>query len=243
MPLKYLPEVFELYGTTYYLTIGVVGLPEASAIMEGDPKAWYEGSRKQYVRMALWMKTVVRYIARFARKASIETGIPFNVEEVPAETASHKLAEKDTRMFPELQELFPNPKNPIYSNSIAPYYSPMELYERVEVEEIVQPEFTGGVMMHIFLGEEPNPEALAKLTKKLTEHTRLVYWSYTPAITVCPRCGWNTVGAYRECPRCGSETEIWSRIIGYYRPLKNWNPARRREFWHRHHYKSLASTT
>jgi len=237
MPLEYLPEVFKLTGTPYFLTVGVLGLPEAAALMEGDPKAWAEGGRDQRLRMARWMREVVRHIVGRAREWSKKTGIPFNVEEVPGESAAAKLARKDARLYPELLEYLPDREEPIYSTSVAPYYAPLELWERVEVEEMVQPEFTGGVMMHIFLGEEPNPEALAKLTRRLTEHTRLVYWSYTPAISVCPRCGWNGVGLYTSCPRCGAETEIWSRIIGYYRPLKNWNPARRREFWHRHHYR------
>jgi len=236
MPLKYLPEVFELYGTTYYLTIGVVGLPEAAAIFHRDPEAWHKVERRHRARLAKWMRDVVRYIADAARKWTLETGIPFNVEEVPAESAAAKLAEKDVRMCRGIEEYLPDPSNPIYSNSIVPYYADYELHHRIEIEEVVQPEFTGGVMMHIFLGEEPHPEGLLKFTRYLTENTRLVYWSYTPAISVCPKCGWNSVGIQKICPRCRSTTEVWSRIVGYYRPLKNWNPARKREFWKRKHY-------
>ncbi|MEM4582966.1 MAG: anaerobic ribonucleoside-triphosphate reductase, partial [Desulfurococcaceae archaeon] len=102
----------------------------------------------------------------------------------------------------------------------------------------VQKYFTGGVMMHIFLGEEAEPEALASLTKKLMD-TELVYWSYTPAITHCNNCEKTYTGIYQACPSCGSNNvDIWSRIIGYYRPLRNWNPQRRREFWTRRHYIS-----
>jgi ribonucleoside-triphosphate reductase len=69
--------------------------------------------------------------------------------------------------------------------------------------------------------------------------TELVYWSYTPAVTVCNDCNYSTTGLHTHCPRCGSENvEIWSRIIGYYRPLKNWNPFRKKEFWTRRHYSS-----
>ncbi len=240
MPLEYVPEVFQLTGTPYFLTVGVIGLPEAAALMEGDPHAWTEGSRSQWLRMAEWMRRLVERIVAETRRWSMETGVPFNVEEVPGESAAAKLASRDARTHPEVLDYLPDKEEPIYSTSVAPYYAPMQLWERVEVEERVQPVFTGGVMMHIFLGEEPDPEALAKLTRRLTENTSLVYWSYTPAVTVCPRCGWSGVGAHHECPRCGNtDLEIWSRIIGYYRPLKNWNPARRREFWHRHHYKAL----
>lgn len=167
-----------------------------------------------------------------------ESGIPWNVEEVPGESAAAKLAIKDLREFPELRDYLDDPENPIYSTSIAPYYGPIELADRIRIEEEVQGASTGGVMMHIFLGEEPDPEALAKLTKRLLR-TKLVYWSYTPAVTVCNACGRSSTGLHTACPHCGSEdVEVWSRIIGYYRPLKNWNPYRKREFWSRRHYSS-----
>lgn len=238
MPLMYVPEVFSLRDGPYFNTIGVLGLPEAAALMARDPTLWFEGSRSARIKAAYWMRDVVQHIVRIARQWSTEVGTAFNVEEVPGESAAAKLAAKDARIYPELVEYLPEgEEGPVYSTSVAPYYGELSLWERVEVEEIVQKHFTGGVMMHIFLGEEPDPEALASLTKKLTYNSELVYWSYTPALTVCPHCGWRSVGMVITCPRCGSETEVWSRIIGYYRPLKNWNPARRREFWTRKHYR------
>ncbi|NPA05019.1 MAG: anaerobic ribonucleoside triphosphate reductase [Crenarchaeota archaeon] len=235
MPLEYVPEVFQVTGTPYFLTVGVLGLPEAAALMTGDPQAWYS-SRKTRLEMAAWMRRIVEMVVVETRRWSRETGIPFNVEEVPGESAAAKLASRDAKRYPEVLEYLPDKEYPIYSTSIAPYYAPLELWERVEIEETVQPVFTGGVIMHIFLGEQPDPEALASLTRKLTANTRLIYWSYTPAITVCPNCGYNTVGIIETCPKCGHETEIWSRIIGYYRPLKRWHPARAREFHYRYHY-------
>ncbi len=238
MPLMYVPEVFSLRDGPYFNTIGVLGLPEAAALMARDPTLWFEGSRSARLKAAYWMRDVVQHIVKIARQWSTEVGTAFNVEEVPGESAAAKLAAKDARIYPELVEYLPEgEEGPVYSTSVAPYYGELSLWERVEVEEIVQKHFTGGVMMHIFLGEEPDPEALASLTKKLTHNSELVYWSYTPALTVCPHCGWRSVGMITTCPRCGSETEIWSRIIGYYRPLKNWNPARRKEFWTRKHYR------
>ncbi len=238
MPLMYVPEVFSLRDGPYFNTIGVLGLPEAAALMARDPTLWFEGSRSARLKAAYWMRDVVQHIVQIARKWSTEVGTAFNVEEVPGESAAAKLAAKDARIYPELVEYLPEgEEGPVYSTSVAPYYGELSLWERVEVEEVVQKHFTGGVMMHIFLGEEPDPEALASLTKKLTYNSELVYWSYTPALTVCPHCGWRSVGMITTCPRCGSETEVWSRIIGYYRPLKNWNPARRREFWTRKHYR------
>ncbi|MEM1695483.1 MAG: anaerobic ribonucleoside triphosphate reductase [Desulfurococcaceae archaeon] len=232
MILEYMPE----FPAFHFNTIGLIGLPEASAVLMGEPKLWLDGARKDWLRAAELMKRIVEYATETARKWMLEEGVPWNVEEVPGESASPKLALLDLKKHPELAEYMPDPENPVYSTSIAPYYSPMELPDRVEVEQRVQKYFTGGVMMHIFLGEEPEPEALASLTKKLID-TELIYWSYTPAITHCNNCEKTTTGQYTKCPSCGSENiDVWSRIIGYYRPLRNWNPQRRREYWTRKHY-------
>ncbi len=224
------------FPRSHFNTIGLLGLPEAAAIYLQEPRLWVEGSRRDWMRATTVMKRIVEYAVEYARKLMVETGDPWNVEEVPGESAAAKLALKDVREYPEVVEYLGDPDNPIYSTSIAPYYGSLELPDRIEIESRIQKLFTGGVMMHIFLGEEPDPEALAKLTKRLMQ-TDLVYWSYTPAITVCRKCGRSFTGLYRVCPGCGSEdVDIWSRIIGYYRPLRNWNPYRRREFWTRKHY-------
>ncbi|MDV3103759.1 anaerobic ribonucleoside triphosphate reductase [Thermococcus waiotapuensis] len=226
----------EEFPRSHFNTIGILGLPEAAAVYLNEPKLWEEGTKKDWIKAAELMKEMVEFATAKAREWMRETGTPWNVEEVPGESAAAKLAVKDLREFPELRDYLGDPENPIYSTSIAPYYGSIDLADRIRVEEKVQRSFTGGVMMHIFLGEEPDLEALARLTKRLMK-TELVYWSYTPAITVCNSCNYSTTGLYTHCPRCGSENvEIWSRIIGYYRPLKNWNPFRKREFWTRRHY-------
>jgi len=176
-----------------------------------------------------------KLIVRAVREWSISDYAPYNVEEVPGESAAARLAQADAEHYPEVLDYLPDPTSPIYSTSIVPYYADVGMSERVHLEAKVQKYFTGGVMLHLFLNEEPDPEALAKLTRRLSG-TKLIYWSYTPALTICRNCGYRSVGAAWVCPRCGSETEVWSRIVGYYRPVKNWNPARRREFRQRVHY-------
>ena len=230
---EYLPE----FPANHFNTIGLLGLPEAAAIYLQRPELWYEGNRKEWLEATDLMKKMVDFSVETARQWMKETSIPWNVEEVPGESAAPKLAYKDLKDYPNLKPYLPRETDPIYSTSIAPYYGSISLAERIEIEARVQRSFTGGVMMHIFLGEEPQPEALASLTKRLIQ-TDLVYWSYTPAITVCKSCGSSFTGIYTTCPRCGSDkVEIWSRIIGYYRPIKNWNPSRQKEFRTREHYE------
>ncbi|MCX8198594.1 MAG: hypothetical protein N3E36_01000 [Sulfolobales archaeon] len=243
--LKDYPTIYSMvseylweFPSSHFNTIGLIGLPEAAAIIMGDPKLWIEGSRGEHLRAAEWMKRVVEYIVKTARDWMAETGVPWNVEEVPGESAAAKLANRDASRYPEILNYIPDPSNPIYSTSIAPYYAEISVAEKIEIESIVQKHFTGGVMMHIFLSEESDPDALASLTKRLI-NTDVIYWSYTPALTICRKCSKSTVGAYSSCPKCGSsEVDIWSRIVGYYRPLRNWNPYRRREFYKRKHYSS-----
>jgi ribonucleoside-triphosphate reductase len=232
MILEYMPE----FPLSHFNTIGLIGLPETAAILMGEPKLWLNGSRRDWLRAAELMRKIVEYTTKTAREWMIKEGVPWNVEEVPGESASPKLALLDLKKFSELREYLPDPENPVYATSITPYYADIELPDRIEIEQRVQKYFTGGVMMHIFLGEEPEPEALADLTKKLMQ-TELIYWSYTPAITHCNTCEKTFTGLYTKCPVCGSENiDVWSRIIGYYRPLRNWNPQRRKEFWSRQHY-------
>jgi len=232
MILEYMPE----FPLSHFNTIGLIGLPETAAILMGEPKLWLNGSRRDWLRAAELMRKIVEYTTKTAREWMIKEGVPWNVEEVPGESASPKLALLDLKRFSELREYLPDPENPVYATSITPYYADIELPDRIEIEQRVQKYFTGGVMMHIFLGEEPEPEALADLTKKLMQ-TELIYWSYTPAITHCNTCEKTFTGLYTKCPVCGSENiDVWSRIIGYYRPLRNWNPQRRKEFWSRQHY-------
>ena len=232
MILEYMPE----FPLSHFNTIGLIGLPETAAILMGEPKLWLNGSRRDWLRAAELMRKIVEYTTKTAREWMIKEGVPWNVEEVPGESASPKLALLDLKRFSELGEYLPDPENPVYATSITPYYADIELPDRIEIEQRVQKYFTGGVMMHIFLGEEPEPEALADLTKKLMQ-TELIYWSYTPAITHCNTCEKTFTGLYTKCPVCSSENiDVWSRIIGYYRPLRNWNPQRRKEFWSRQHY-------
>jgi len=224
------------FPSSHFNTIGIIGLPEAAAIYMNNPELWFEGSRKDWLEAAKLMRDMVRFAVKYAREWMKMDGTPWNVEEVPGESAAAKLAIADAKKYPEVLNYLNDPENPIYSTSVAPYYGALELSDRIRIESMVQPEFTGGVMMHIFLGEQPEPDALAALTKKILK-TKIVYWSFTPAITVCNHCKKSYTGLYTQCPSCGStDVEMWSRIIGYYRPLRNWNPYRKKEFWTRAHY-------
>ncbi len=213
----------------HYNTIGVLGLPEFAANFLGDPKLWEEASRRDLRDAIDAMVKVLRHIKEVIAEFEEEDGYLYNVEEVPAEAAAHKLAAKDAARFPDMY-IPGRESTPFYSNSIVPYYAQIPLMERVYWEAQVQPEFTGGVMCHIFLGHKLEPDEIKKLVYNVCTQTKLVYFSITPVISVCPTCGYREVGVLETCPKCKSTVDVWARVVGYYRPLSSWYAPRREEF-------------
>ncbi len=228
----------------HYNTIGVLGLPEFAANFIGDPQLWIELNRSSIRDAINVMKEALEYMHKKVREFEAEDHVMYNIEEVPGEGASYRLALLDYRMYRKFVELgeFFIPivgGEPFYSNSIIPYYADLPLPKRIELEAQVQHLFTGGVMMHMHMYEAMDPEALMKMVYNISKSYKIVYFSITPAITVCIKCGWSSPGIFSECPKCGSEeVDWWSRIVGYYRPIKNWNPGKKAEFASRIGYGS-----
>jgi len=231
----------------HFSTIGVIGLPEAVANLMNNEKLWIDSSKNERKEATILMKRIIQEIRKICQEYEAEDGYLYNVEEVPGESAAYRLALSDLKLIKreKMRAFIPMLDDvPFYSNSIVPYYADIPLSERISLESEVQKEFTGGVMMHIFLAEMPDERALKRTIYNIVTKTKIVYFSITPALIFCNKCGWEGVGVYGSCPKCGSEKiEIWSRIVGYYRPIKNWNIGRRHEFRSRIHYSFSTSTT
>ena len=227
----------------HYNTVGVIGLPEAAANFLRDPKLWFKGSERDFKEALSFERRAVAYIRERVEEFEEEDGYLYNVEEIPGESTSYRLAMLDAVAFKEdLKEgllALPGDETRFYSNSIVPYYADVPIYRRALWEGEVQREFTGGVMMHLFLSEMPDPSALKKLIRRIAENTKVVYFSITPAISVCRKCGWSAIGVYDECPKCHGPVDVWSRIVGYYRPVRTWNPGKQAEFKARVLYGAL----
>ena len=222
----------------HYNTIGLVGLPEMASNFMRDPDLWRECERRSVDGAVSIMRRVVRTTRKMAEEFEEEDGCLYNVEEVPAESTAYRLATKDLKTLGEDAFIPMDGGTPYYSNSIVPYYADVPLTDRIRWEAEVQPEFTGGVMMHILLNESPDPDALKNLVRNIAKNTKVVYFSITPTIAICRKCGWNGVGLYSKCPKCGGDVDLWSRIVGYYRPVRNWNVGKKAEFKQRVHYNS-----
>ena len=242
MPLT---KVYLGHFKHHFNTIGIIGLPEAAANFMRDPSVWSEGSYKDMQRAVDIEKKMVSYIRKKAEELEKKDGYLYNVEEIPGESTGYRLAKLDMEFFRDEYKagelLVPSDGTaPFYSNSVVPYYADVPIFRRAIWEGEVQQEFTGGVMMHLFLAEQPDPKALRNLVQRIVVNTKVVYFSITPTITVCKKCGHSVTGYLHSCPKCGSESvDHWSRIVGYYRPVSNWNVGKKAEFKLRVQYRSL----
>ena len=225
----------------HFNTFGLIGLPEAAANFLRDPKVWLEGSARSVREAVEVERRMVQLVREFAEECEEVDGFLYNVEEVPGESTGYKLALADRQLFKGREDvLIPSDGSaPFYSNSVVPYYADAPIYQRAVWEGEVQQEFTGGVMMHLFLSEQPDPKALKSLVRRIAVNTKVVYFSITPTISVCRECGWRAVGTHWQCPKCGSAADVWRRIVGYYRPVRQWNPGKRAEFALRKQYASI----
>ena len=245
LDLKLMPitEVYLGHLRNHYNTIGLIGLPEATANILGEPNMWSEVNLNLIREGVNLSKKIVKHVVARTMEFEEEDGYMYNVEETPAESAAYRLALRDANLFMDLMRkrriLIPSEGGrPFYSNSIVPYYTNLPITLRAKLEGSVQKEFTGGVMMHLFLYEVPEVDALKKLIYRLVTQTDISYFSITPAISVCRKCGYSITGIHTKCPRCGKDMDIWSRIVGYYRPLRSWHEGRKYEFKTRIHYGS-----
>lgn len=237
--LRSVKERFGKYWANHFSTIGVVGGNEACLNLLGKSIASKEGRE-------LMIKTL-NFLRDFIIEAQKETGNLYNLEATPAEGASYRLAKIDKEKYPDI--IVANEKE--YRQGSAPYYTnstmlPVnytdDLWEMLEHQEPLQELYTGGTVSHIFLSEDtPDPDGCAAIIKKICRNFRIPYISLTPTYSVCPDHGY-IPGEHYNCPKCGRETEVYSRIVGYYRPVKQWNIGKQTEFRDRKLYKVGAAS-
>ena len=172
-----------------------------------------------------------------------ETGSIFNLEATPAEGASYRLARTDRAQYPDIrtfnQEFYSNgggKVEPYYTNSTQlPVGYTTDIFEALNLQDSLQSKYTGGTVMHIFLGEEePSASATKNLIRKVAQNYSLPYYTITPTFSVCPDHGYFS-GEHKLCPSCKTEgkmtqCEIYSRVVGYLRPVNQWNRGKQQEF-------------
>ncbi len=227
------------YWRNHFSTIGIVGLNEAILNLFGVNIGSLEG-----------LDFAIRVLA-FMRNKLIdfqkETEIMFNLEATPAEGTSYRLARIDKKKHPDI--IVANEKNvatgaaPFYTNSSQlPVDYEVDLFEALEHQDKLQTLYTGGTVFHIFLGERLHSwKAAAELIRKVSWGSRLPYFTLTPTFSICPTHGYMT-GEHKQCPTCGDRCEVYSRVVGYLRPVDQWNDGKQAEFAIRHTFEKSAVT-
>ena len=166
----------------------------------------------------------------------------YNLEATPAESTSYRLAKHDKEKYPDIITATSPDNTPYYTNSShLPVSYTEDVFSALDVQDRFQPLYTSGTVFHTFLGERmPSWQATAKLVRTIANNYKLPYFTLSPTYSICPEHGY-IVGEQYTCPHCGKETEVYSRITGYYRPLKNWNAGKTQEFKERKEYDALNS--
>jgi ribonucleoside-triphosphate reductase len=226
--LKHVKEGYGKYWKNHFSTIGIVGLNEAIINLLGQNIASRDGQA-----FAVKMLTFMRNrLADFQE----ETGSIYNLEATPAEGTSYRLARLDTRRYKDIlvanqKQVIANHAEPFYTNSSQlPVDFAGDLFEALEHQESLQTLYTGGTVFHIFLGERLNSwKSAAELIKKVAWNSRLPYFTLTPTFSVCSTHGYIS-GEHKQCPTCGANCEVYSRVVGYLRPVDQWNDGKQAEF-------------
>jgi ribonucleoside-triphosphate reductase len=226
--LRNIKERFGEYWKNHFSTIGLVGMNEACLNLLHKNIATPEG--QAFAKKVLdFMRTT---LIQFQR----ETGNNYNLESTPAEGTSYRLARVDREKFPEM--IFANDEavklhkaEPFYTNSTQlPVNQTDDIFEALDLQDEIQSKYTGGTVFHIFAGEKiENPLALKGLMKKICTGYHLPYITFTPTFSVCPSHGY-LKGEVEACPVCQDACEVYSRVVGYLRPVKQWNKGKQEEF-------------
>jgi ribonucleoside-triphosphate reductase len=229
-------KTFGEYWKNHFSTIGLIGMNDALLNFMGKSIGETEGKR--------FAEKVMDHMRNKMADFQEETGNIFNLEATPAEGASYRLARIDRAKFPDIrifnQEVYSNNGNrgiePYYTNSTQlPVGFTNDIFEALDLQDSLQSKYTGGTVLHIFLGEEePSPTATKKLVRKVAENYSLPYYTITPTFSVCPEHGYIS-GKHTTCPTClaenkNTECEVYSRVVGYLRPVSQWNKGKQQEF-------------
>ncbi len=228
--LRDIKSRFGVYWKNHFSTIGLIGMNEACVNLFGKGIETEEGQNFALAVMDFMRDKIKEY--------QVQTGHNYNLEATPAEGTSYRLAKLDKKNTPMIK--CANEKQ--YEKGAAPYYSnsthlPVnytdDIFELLDLQDELQTKYTGGTVVHIFAGERlHNNETLKNLVKKICKNYRLPYFTFSPTFSVCENHGY-IKGEHFTCPDCGSECEVYSRIVGYIRPVQQWNKGKKSEFENR----------
>ena len=217
---------------TFFSTIGIVGFNEA-----GLNACWLQAGMESKETRDFAVKTLNHMLQRLPMYQEKYKAM-YNLEATPAESTCYRLAKHDKELYPDIKAA-PSKFDdaPYYTNSThMPVNYSGDLFQSLTLQDPLQTLYTSGTVFHAFLGQKlPDWKSAANIVRKVCENFKLPYFTLSPVYSICPKHGYIN-GEVWTCPECGMETEVNSRITGYYRPVKNWNAGKSHEFKERTPY-------
>ncbi len=232
--LRTIKQAFGEYWKNHFSTIGLIGMNEACLNLLGENIASKRGLE--------FTKKVMDFMRSKLQEFQDETGNIYNLEATPAEGTSYRLAKMDKERYPDIivanEDEYRNGAEPFYTNSTQlPVNYTSDVFEALDLQDELQSKYTGGTVLHIFAGERVNnSESIKMLVKRICEKYHLPYFTFTPTFSICPTHGY-IAGEHFTCPKCGAKTEVYSRVVGYLRPVSQWNKGKSEEFKLRRTFK------
>ena len=220
----------------HFSTIGLVGMNEACLNAKWLKKDLTDEEAQEFT------KNVLNFMREKLSDYQEEYGDLYNLEATPAESTTYRFAKKDKVSYPDIITASENDETPYYTNSShLPVGFTSDIFEALDIQDELQTLYTSGTVFHAFLGERLNDwKSAANLVRKIAENYRLPYYTLSPVYSVCKNHGYIN-GEVDKCPHCGEEAEVYSRITGYYRPVKNWNDGKAQEYKQRKSYDMKCS--
>ncbi|MEA3316705.1 MAG: ribonucleoside triphosphate reductase, partial [Bacteroidota bacterium] len=231
--LRNIKKKNKAYWDNHFSTIGLVGMNECLLNFLGKNITSSEGN--------LFAQKIMNFMREKLHEFQDETGNIYNLEATPAEGTTYRLAKLDKKKYPEI--ITAN-ETQVKENNAAPYYTnstqlPVgytdDLFEALELQDNLQTKYTGGTVFHTFIGENQlPPESVKQLIKMVCTNFKLPYITLSPTFSICPEHGY-IYGEHKTCPKCADEgkntmCEVYSRIVGYLRPVDQWNDGKQAEF-------------
>ena len=222
--LRDIKKRFNEYWKNHFSTIGLLGMNEACHNFLGKSLADEQG-RKFTIKVLGFMRDVLIDFQK-------ETGNNYNLEATPAEGTSYSLAKIDKERYRDIITAGQKDEGQFYytNSTHLPVNFTDDVFEALDLQDTIQQKYTGGTVFHVYAGERvTNWVSVKSLVRKICENYHLPYFTFTPTFSVCPAHGYLN-GEHGICPKCGAECEVYSRVVGYLRPVKQWNNGKQGEF-------------
>jgi len=222
--LEDMKKMRNTYFGNHFSTIGIIGMNEALLNFLEEDITTQKGKKFAIEILDFMRDKMIKF--------QEETGNLFNLEATPGEGTSYRQARIDKEKYPDIITAGTK-ETPYYTNSSQlPVGFTDDVFEALELQNDIQTKYTGGTVLHIFLGENiSDPNQAKNLVKKIFENYSLPYITLTPTFSICPTHGYLS-GEHFECPQCTIKQpcEVYSRVVGYIRPVQQWHKGKREEY-------------